>query len=120
MTSPRSWAGRATGSIVTRSTRKAKTLKLWVRRKRGNRVLRCPSCGRRVEDIHEIYERAVRDLPCFEYQTTVIIELYRIRCPDCGVKAEKVAPLPSEAPYTASARARTDPPVLSKNDPGWR
>ena len=79
---------------------RAKTLKLWVRRKRGNRVRRCPSCGRRVEDIHEVYQREVRDLPCFEYQTTVIIELYRIHCPDCGVKAEKVEPLPSKAPYS--------------------
>lgn len=79
---------------------RAKTLKLWVRRKRGNRVLRCPICGRRVENIHEVYEREVRDLPCFEFQTTVIIELYRIRCPDCGVKAEKVEPLPSKAPYS--------------------
>ena len=79
---------------------KAKRLKLWVRRKRGNRILRCPSCGRRVQDIHEVYEREVRDLPCFEFQTTVIIELYRIRCPDCGVKAEKVAALPSKAPYS--------------------
>jgi transposase len=79
---------------------KNKTLRLWVRRKRGNRVLRCPSCGRRVADIHEVYEREVRDLPCFEFQTTVIIELYRIRCPDCGVKAEKVEPLPSKAPYS--------------------
>jgi transposase len=79
---------------------RAMTLKLWVRRKRGNRVLRCPSCGRRVQDIHEVYEREVRDLPCFEFQTAVIIELYRIRCPDCGVKAEKVEPLPSKAPYS--------------------
>ena len=79
---------------------KAKRLKLWVRRQRGNRILRCPSCGRRVQDIHEVYEREVRDLPCFEFQTTVIIELYRIRCPDCGVKAEKVAALPSKAPYS--------------------
>jgi transposase len=79
---------------------KAKTLRLWVRRKRGNRILRCPRCGRRVQDIHEVYEREVRDLPCFEFQTAVIIELYRIRCPDCGVKAEKVEPLPSKAPYS--------------------
>jgi transposase len=79
---------------------RAKTLKLWVRRKRGNRVLRCPGCGRRVQDIHEVYEREVRDLPCFEFQTAVIMELYRIRCPDCGVKAEKVEPLPSKAPYS--------------------
>ena len=79
---------------------KAKTLRLWVRRKRGNRVLRCPSCGRRVHDIHDVYEREVRDLPCFEFQTAVIVELYRIRCPDCGVKAEKIEPLPSKAPYS--------------------
>jgi transposase len=79
---------------------KAKTLRLWVRRKRGNRVLRCPRCGRRVHDIHDVYEREVRDLPCFEFQTAVIIELYRIRCPDCGVKAEKVELLPSKAPYS--------------------
>ena len=79
---------------------KNRTLKLWVRRKRGNRVLRCPGCGRRVDDVHEVYERQVRDLPCFEFQTTVIVELYRIRCPDCGVKAEKVEPLPSKAPYS--------------------
>ena len=79
---------------------KNRTLKLWVRRKRGNRVLCCPSCGRRVDDVHEVYERQVRDLACFEFQTTVIVELYRIRCPDCGVKAEKVEPLPSKAPYS--------------------
>ncbi|MFZ1052085.1 MAG: transposase family protein, partial [Candidatus Sulfotelmatobacter sp.] len=42
-------------------------------------------------------EREVRDLPCFEYRTTVVIELYRVRCPDCGIKAEKVALLPSKA-----------------------
>ena len=79
---------------------RAKTLRLWVRRKRGNRILRCPVCGRRVQDIHEVYEREVRDLPCFELQTAVIIELYRIRCPDCGVKAERVELLPSKAPYS--------------------
>jgi hypothetical protein len=36
---------------------RAKTLRLWVRRKRGNRILRCPVCGRRVRDIHDVYER---------------------------------------------------------------
>jgi transposase len=78
----------------------AKRLKLWVRRKRGNRVLVCAGCGRRVQEIAEIYEREVRDLPCFEYRTTVVIELYRLKCPDCGVKAEKVAQLPSKAPFS--------------------
>ena len=78
----------------------SKRLKLWVRRKRGNRVLVCSGCGRRVAEIAEIYEREVRDLPCFEYRTTAVIELYRVRCPECGPKAEKVAQLPSKAPFS--------------------
>lgn len=79
---------------------RAKTLKLWVRRKRGNRQLVCSGCGKQVSAIAEIYEREVRDLPCFEYLTTVVVELYRVRCPNCGVKAEKVPQLPSKAPFS--------------------
>jgi hypothetical protein len=45
------------------------------------------------------YEREVRDLPWSEYRTTVVIELYRVRCPECGIKAEKVALLPSKARF---------------------
>ena len=41
----------------------------------------------------------MRDLPCFEYRTTVGIEMYRVKCPDCGVKVEKVAQLASKAPF---------------------
>jgi transposase len=77
-----------------------KHLTLWIRRKRGNRKLTCPGCGRRVHNIHEVLEREVRDLPCFEYTTTVVIELYRVKCPECGVKTEKVPELPSKAPYS--------------------
>ena len=76
----------------------AKTLKLWVRRKSGRWV--CSGCGRSVREIAEVYEREVRDLPCFEYRTTVSVELYRLRCPDCGVKAEKIPQLPSKAPFS--------------------
>ena len=60
----------------------------------------CSGCGRRVREIREVYEREVRDLACFEYQTTVVLELYRVRCPNCGVKAEKVEQLPSKAPFS--------------------
>ena len=79
---------------------RAKTLKLWVRRKRGNRVWVCSGCGRKVREIAEVYEREVRDLPWSEYRATVVIELYRVRCPDCGVRAEKVPLLPSKAPFS--------------------
>jgi transposase len=77
-----------------------KRLKLWVRRKRGNLVLICSGCGKRVREIAEVYEREVRDLPCFQYRTTVVIELYRVKCPDCGLKTERVAQLPSKAPFS--------------------
>jgi transposase len=78
----------------------AKTLKLWVRRKRGNRKLVCSGCGRKLSEVYDTYEREVRDLPCFEFRTTVVIELYRVRCQDCGVKTEKVPQLPSKAPFS--------------------
>src|SRR5580658_9565676 len=78
----------------------SKTLRLWVQRQRGNRKLECSGCGRRVDEIAETYEREVRDLPWSEYRATVVIELYRVRCPDCGIKAEKVTQLPSKAPFS--------------------
>src|SRR5260370_69792 len=77
-----------------------KHLTLWIRRKRGNRRMICSGCGGRGHKIHEVYEREVRDLPCFEFQATVVVELYRVDCPECGVKSEKVPQLPSKAPYS--------------------
>src|ERR1035441_3053848 len=84
-----------------------KHLKLWIRRKRGNRSLICAGCGRRVHQMHEVYEREIRDLPVFEYQSTGGGELYRVNCPACGVKAEKVPQLPSpgQAPSTRGREA---------------
>src|SRR5580700_8083258 len=81
---------------------KAKRLKLWVRRKKAGLKLICSGCGQHVpaSRIQETCEREVRDLPCFEYMTTVVVETYRLKCPRCGFRAEKVAQLPSKAPYS--------------------
>ncbi len=79
---------------------KNKILELWVRRKRGNRKLECSGCGRKFTDVYDWRERAVRDLPWSEFKTTVYVEVYRVQCPDCGVKVEKVPPLPSKAPFS--------------------
>jgi transposase len=78
----------------------AKTLRLWVRRKRGNRKLVCSGCGRKLETAYDATEREVRDLPCMEFRTTAIVEIYRVCCPDCGLKVEKVLQLPSKAPFS--------------------
>jgi transposase len=77
-----------------------KTLKLWIRRKRGNRKIECSGCGRKFRDIYDTSERAVRDLPWSAYTATVMVEVYRVNCPDCGVKREKVPLLPSKAPFS--------------------
>jgi len=78
----------------------ARTLKLWVRRKRGNKVLICSGCGGRCWKIEEIRQRTVRDLPWRKYQTFVVVEFYRVSCPKCGLKVEAVPQLPSKAPFS--------------------
>jgi len=57
---------------------KAKTLKLWIRRKRGNRRLECSGCGRKFTQIYDTGERAVRDLPWSGFTATVFVEVYRV------------------------------------------
>ena len=78
----------------------AKRLRLWVRRVRRQRALICSGCGKRVRDVVDASEREVRDLPWGEYRTTVVVEVFRVRCPDCGVKIERVPQLPSKAPFS--------------------
>jgi len=84
----------------TEVNEKAKTLRLWVRRKAGTKKRICSGCGKHVSAIHEVVEREVRDLPWSEYRATVVVELCRVRCPDCGPRMEKVAQLPSKAPFS--------------------
>ena len=79
----------------------AKTLRLWGATTAGE-----PQTGvfrllvGESAKVAEVYEREVRGLPWSEYRTTVVIELSRVRCPDCGVKTEKVPQLPSKAPFS--------------------
>lgn len=79
---------------------KSKILDLWIRRKSGHRKLECSGCGRKFEEACDSSERTVRDLPWSAFKATVHIEVYRVKCPDCGVKIEKVPLLPSKAPFS--------------------
>ena len=58
----------------------------------------------KVQEIMETHKREVRDLPWSEYRATVVIELYRVCCPDCGIRVEKVALLPSKALLASASR----------------
>jgi hypothetical protein len=73
---------------------RAKTLKLWVRRKNGNRKLVCSGCGGKLEKAHDTRKREVRDLPCMEFRTTAVVEVYWVCCPDCGIKDRECAGWP--------------------------
>jgi transposase len=77
-----------------------KTLKLWVRRKPVHRGFECGGCGRRLNRVHDVREREIRDLPWSVYLATVVVEVHRLRCPDCGVRVEKIEQLPSKAPFS--------------------
>jgi transposase len=77
-----------------------RVLRLWVRRKRGNRTLICSGCGGQARKIEEVRQREVRDLPWRKYQAVVYVEYYRLRCPKCGLKVEQVRQLPSKAPFS--------------------
>ena len=77
-----------------------RTLKLWVRRKKGNKLLRCSNCSGLCKTIEEPARREVQDLPWRKYQTTVVVEYYRVRCPKCGVRVELLDQLPSKAPFS--------------------
>jgi transposase len=78
----------------------AKTLKLWVRRKPFHRGFECSGCGRRLHTVQDVREREVRDLPWSVYRATVVVEVHRLRCPECGVRVEKMEQVPSKAPFS--------------------
>src|SRR5277367_5970053 len=78
----------------------AKTLKIWVRKKPVHRGFECSGCGRRVHAVVATWEREVADLDCFEFRTTVVVEVHRLNCAECGPKVEKIEQVPSKAPYT--------------------
>ena len=37
--------------------------------------------------VEEVRQREVRDLGWRKYQTIVVVEFYRVRCPRCGLKS---------------------------------
>ena len=78
---------------------KGKTLKLWVRRKPVHRGFECSGCGRRLHEVRDV-EREIRDLPSSVYLAAVVVEVHRLRCPECGDRVERIEQLPSKAPFS--------------------
>lgn len=51
---------------------------------------RCSRCGAVVEEIHDVTERRVRDLPFMDRDLWLIVPRARLQCPKCGPTVEAV------------------------------
>lgn len=49
---------------------------------------RCSECGRGVEAVHSYHLRRVRDLSLAQARVELEIPHRKVRCPDCGIRAE--------------------------------
>ena len=98
----------------------AGTLKVWVRKKPLHRGFACSGCGRRVHAVVATWEREVADLDCFEFRTTVVIDVHRLNCVECGPKVEKIEQVPSKAPYTKRFEDRVGQAVRVQRRGEWR
>jgi transposase len=78
----------------------SKKLNLWVRKKPVHRGFECSGCGRKVHAVIATWERKIADLDCFEFRTTVVLDVHRLDCVACGPKVERIEQVPSKAPYT--------------------
>jgi transposase len=51
---------------------------------------RCSRCGEPVDEIHDLTERRIRDLPIGDRDTYLIVPVARLRCPRCGPTTEAI------------------------------
>ena len=86
--------------ISTRGQRKSEDIEAMGSPKGGQQEADLLGMWEHVAGIHELVQREVRDLPWSVFRTTVFVEVYRVKCPDCGVKVEKVPLLPGKAPFS--------------------
>lgn len=77
-----------------------RTLRLWVRRDRKNKLLICGNCGGRGHRVEEVRERELRHLPCMKYQTWLNVEYYRVKCPKCGLRTERMDEMAGKSPFS--------------------
>lgn len=54
----------------------------------------CGGCGQQVDQVHDVVERWVRDLPILGTVTWLCVRRCRLACPRCGPKLEALSWLP--------------------------
>lgn len=64
------------------------------------RISRCGSCGRKVRHRHDRSWRSWRHLDVFGWQTYLRYAIWRVKCPHCGVRTERVPWAPVGSRFT--------------------
>ena len=64
---------------------------LWIELIRQNEAMVCSGCGGRCDRYHDWEERWIRDLPILDAQTQLLVQRFRVACPRCGPKVERLA-----------------------------
>ena len=76
-------------------------LTLWLRANGPDRQWHtCGGCGVAVKEIQDVRERRVRDLPWGTWTVVLVLEVHRVRCRRCGVKAERFEFVEGKHPFT--------------------
>src|SRR3972149_10761200 len=73
--------------------------------RRDPAILTCSNCGQRVFDRYDRTVQRIRDLNVFEASTYLVVEKWRLKCPNCGVRVEDVG---FAAPYARYTRRFED------------
>jgi transposase len=78
------------------------TPQIWIglaRRSDGPMV--CSGCGQSCERYRDWDERWIRDLPILDAETHLLVQRFRVECPDCGPKVEQLSWLAKYSRVTA-------------------
>lgn len=64
---------------------------VWIELIRGCGPFVCLGCGRSWDRPHDWEERWVRDLPILDAETHLLFQRFRVDCPDCGRRVERLS-----------------------------
>ena len=74
-------------------------LLIFLKRKRLHR-LPCSQCGQRAHPHDALQERRWRHVPLWGIPSKIVYQPWRVRCPQCGIKVERIPWGPSKSPLS--------------------
>jgi len=88
------WEGYRVGTVgrfeAGELSEKSKTPEVLIELIRQPGPMICSGCGQVCEKVHDWEERWVRDLPILDAQTHLCVQRFRVACPTCGPKVERL------------------------------